>query len=96
LYIIKNQDDSHDEFQDLLRGGINNEFDESSLLFSEEGIIVRSGRLQTKTIQLDRIIAIVSKWKLYLTVSKNKDVIAYGGKFYFSPKTVDEVETLYS
>lgn len=96
LLMIVNQDNSNDEFEEISRFGIYNDHEGSTLLFVDDGVLIKSGIIQTKPILLRRVISIVEKWKLYLNLVEKEDTVFYGGKFFFNPKTKEELEEVTS
>lgn len=92
LLMILKQDKSNDEFEEISRFGIYNDHEGSRLLFVEDGIIIKSGSIQTKTILVSQAISIVEKWKMYLTLAEKEDTVFYGGRFFSNPKTKEEIE----
>jgi hypothetical protein len=87
LYIVKEKDESHEEYQDVIENGIYNDIN-ASLWFAEDGVKVRFNQQETEKISLDSVISIVEDWKVYLELRKKRGVIYYGGKFFFSPPLV--------
>lgn len=91
LYIIKNEDDSHEEYGELERFGIVSEFSNNRISFVEKGVIVTSKLGESDVILLDTVISIVDFWCKYLTIAKGRDVIFYGGRFFYNKETIDGI-----